>query len=293
MALNFRSDGYLVDYVNLGRATYWGAADIPSGSIVVDNLLYGVAMSEIVYSGNESGSLDGQMLSASGAGGTDFMSYSNNVCRIGEWGYDALLAANMQTFAKLYWNKNYNVLVQDASTAAFQSDVTAGAPDYTNQGTYGSTILTGTPTTTEWFQLSKNMGDALYTLWGSFTGTISAVLTATNLTNGYTHLGNVITFGSITTAVAGDRWEWYAIKAEANTVNLDIGIVALPYSENVIKHLGQAYYNMPLVQPKTSANVVKAGAYITAKWDTRFRQVTPSQGGGKIQLGKLIFQFIQ
>jgi hypothetical protein len=294
MALNFRSDGQVITYVNLGQSTYWGSADIPSGSIVQDNLLIGVAMSEIVLSGNESGSLAGQRVQDADA---DFKFESNNVCRVGEWAYDALLAANMDAFSKIYWNSEFNVLVADATSSEFLSSVTSGAPDWTNRGSYGAVTVAANSAvaTTEWFQLKKNEFDAYYTLWGSYSGIISEAITASALTAGSGYAipakGVYLKFASITTAVGGDRWEFYVIK-ESGAYNIDIGAMILPYDESKVKHLGQHTFKIPLIQPKTSANTVLAGAYITAKYDVRFRETAPAQGGGKIQIGKLFFQFV-
>jgi hypothetical protein len=293
MALTFRSDGVNVTYQNLGNATYFGAADIPSGSIVKDNELVGVAMSEIVYWGNESGSLSGQRVADADQ---DFKFSENNICRIGEWAYDALISADVNAYTTVYWNSDFNVLVKDASCAEFISSITAGAPGWTNEGTYGAVtvVANSAVATTEWFQLMKNEHDDYYTLWGSFTGSVSAAITETQLTNGYqpAGLGLTITFASVTTAVGGDRWEWYCIKDSDTDVNLDIGIMVLPYVESKIKHLGQETFNIPLIKTKVNSATVGAGAYISAKWQDRVRDYTPSQGGGRTQTGKLLFQFV-
>jgi len=295
MALNFRSDGTNVTYQNLGGAEYWGAADIPTGSIVVDNLLVGVAMSEIVYGlTNETG--QGRVSDEA----HDFRYSSNSVCRIGEWAYDALLSGNVNAFTKIYWDSTYNVLVKDQTSAEYISDVTAGAPGRTNEGTYGAITVTADTAvaTTEWFQLKKNEFDVYYTLWGSFSGTISTTIAAASLTpGGYTvpTKGLVITFASITTPIGGDAWEFFCIAPNSDvTLRRDIGAIVLPYVESKVKSLGQETYNMPLIQPKTAANVIKLGAYVAAKWNTRCRDITPAQGGGHsmIQTGKLFFQFI-
>jgi hypothetical protein len=293
MALTFRSDGTVVTYQNLGGAVYWGSAAIPSGSIVIDNYLVGVAMSEIVLSGNESGSLNGQMVADADQ---DYKFSEGSVCRIGEWAYDALLRANMSAYAQIYWNPYFNVLLQDATSVEFLSAVTAGAPDWTNQGTYGSiTLVADTAVnTTEWFQLKKNEGDAYYTLWGSFTGTVSSTIAQSDLTGGYTPagLGFVLTFASVTTPIGGDKWEFYVIKG--GNVNRAINAIVLPYVESKVKHLGQQTFKDALIRTKANANTILAGAYVTAKWFYPMRaDRTPAQGGGSIQTGKLFFQFIQ
>jgi hypothetical protein len=294
MAFNFRSDGTVISYVNLGDAEYWGSNDIKTGSIVVDNNLIGVAMSEIVLSGNQSGSLQGQMVADADQ---DFKFESNNVCRIGEWAYDALISADVAAFTTIYWNKEFNILVKDETTTEFISSITAGAPDWTNEGTYGTlTVVANVAVaTTEWWQLKKNEHDANYTLWGSYSGTVSEAITESALLGGYQPSGKgiTITFASVTTAVGGDRWEWYNIKADSSN-NVDISAMVLPYVESKIKDLGQASFNMPLVQTKENANVVKAGAYVACKWNVRFMYSTGvSQGGGnQLQLGKLLFQFV-
>jgi hypothetical protein len=292
MALTFRSDGICITYQNLGGSTFWGAKDIPSGSIVVDNQLVGVAMSEIVLVGNESGSLSGQRVQDADQ---DFKFSEGSICRIGEWAYDALIHTDVAAFSKIYWSPDFNILLQDATSSQHISAVSAGAPGWINEGTYGAiTVVPDTAVnTTEWFQLKKNEHDAFYSLWGSYSGLIAANVSAATLTgSGYKPAGKGITiaFASITTPVGGDKWEWFTIKG--GLTNTDIGAMVLPYVESKVKHLGQETYRIALIQPKSAADTVKAGAYITAKWQDRCRERTPAQGGGQIQTGKILFQFV-